>query len=68
MTLRQLVIEGLERAMSEPSPDRPVPLTPDQEERFQVDDCGIPVLRSRSTGSKEGCLERIDKIRDELGV
>jgi hypothetical protein len=63
-TLKQLVIEGLEKVMSGPN-SKPLSLSPTEAELFEIDSEGIPVLKHRGVSV---CQAVIDRIRDEEGI
>lgn len=64
-TLKQLVVEALEKATAEPVTPGPVVLTPEQEEIFEIDQFGVPVLKKRDVVMTN---EMINQMREELGI
>jgi len=67
-TLKQLVIDGLEKELAETRPTGPVELTPEQAEVFEICEAGFPVLKKRPVPPPDEFLRRIDELREELGV
>lgn len=67
-TLKQLVIDGLEKALSEPPKPAPIQLTPEQAKIFDIDERGVPVLKKRPVPPPDEFLARIRELREELGV
>ena len=66
-TLKQLVIDGLEKALEDPPKPKPIELTPEQAEIFEICEMGFPVLKKRPVPPPDEFLAQIRKIRDELG-
>ena len=64
-TLKQLVVEGLERVTASPSPTVRAKLTREQKQFFVIDADGIPVLKKRAEGITN---ETVNRMRDELGI
>ena len=64
-TVKQLVIEAVEKLLDSPPPATPVQLTPVQAEIFEIDAYGIPVLKKRGRVMTN---EMINQMREELGI
>ena len=67
-TLKQLIINGLEKELAEKEKPIPVELTPEQAEIFEIDEMGVPVLKKRPVPPPGEFLARIEELREELGV
>lgn len=64
-TMKQLLVTALERELAEPPAHKPVELTPEQQEIYEIDSFGIPVLKKRGVVVTN---EMINQMRDELGI
>ena len=64
-TLKQLVIDGLEKELAETPPPKPVELTPDQAEVLELDEFGVPVLKVRPVPPPDEFFRRIKEIAED---
>lgn len=64
-TLKQLVVEGLERVTAGPAPTASAKLTREQKRYFAIDADGVPVLKKRTDGISN---DMVNRMRDELGI
>lgn len=64
-TLKQLMVDALEKEMTEPAPIKPIELTPEQQEIYEICDMGYPVLKKRNVVVTN---EMINQMREELGI
>ena len=65
ITMKQLLVAALEKELAEPPPSEPIELTPEQQEIYEVDSFGIPVLKKRGVVVTN---EMINQMREELGI
>jgi hypothetical protein len=69
ITFRELIIAGLENAMSSPGTrGAPPKLSAEQSVTIDIDEIGVPVLKRRKTPPLKKYLSQIDDLREELGV
>jgi hypothetical protein len=65
-TLKNLIVEGLERVMNTPSASSAQPASsPSEDEFFEVDAYGVPVMKRRGFTVTDLMIE---KIREEEGI
>ncbi len=69
ITFRELIIAGLENAMSSPitKGDRPN-LSAEQAATMEIDEIGVPILKRRKIPPRKKYLTQIADLREELGV
>ncbi len=68
ITLKQLVIDGLEEVMASPHPQEPIQLSPEESKIYRIDELGVPVLKKRKVPARDEFLSQINQLREELGA
>jgi len=69
ITFRELIIAGLENAMSSPITKGARPnLSAEQAATMEIDEIGVPVLKRRKIPPRKKYLTQIADLREELGV
>jgi hypothetical protein len=65
ITLKQLMVDALEKELGGIAPHKPIELTPEQQEIYEICDLGYPVLKKRGVVVTN---EMINQMREELGI
>ncbi|MFK5922564.1 MAG: hypothetical protein QM496_10325 [Verrucomicrobiota bacterium] len=68
ITLKQLVIDGLEKIMPSPHSHEPIQLSPEEAKIYLIDEFGVPVLKNRKVPARDEFLSQIDQLQEELGA
>ncbi len=67
-TLKRLVIEGLETVTAPKSDKASGSITAEEAEFMELDPHGVPVLRRRRGRKRRLTNQKLDAMREELGV